>query len=302
MYKDFKEPNGSFFISGKSERESRNFGLNQSRHELLSFADMSPFYLAWKRMTDKTFDDIQKLTPSKREKLKIALEGFRAFIPPEFVRSRKRLKVLMFLSDLNTGFKKNFPNLLKKAEELRVALKEEENEAMFLCLSETERDHYRDKEQFGQIAPVKFKEIAGDIDEAYKCLAVGRYTASVFHCMRMLEYGVHKLASHFDVDLQVDVIDGRTGKRTRDKRDQEWNALCQQILREIKHLPAPTPTEQETKLKFEDLAIHLSNVRAERNAVMHARYATTKRFTAKKAENVLEETKSFIAELALVLP
>ncbi len=66
-------------------------------------------------------------------------------------------------------------------------------------------------------------------------------------------------------------------------------------------MPASTEKRQQTKLLFEDLAIHLSNVREERNRVMHTHYATTKRFSGTKAANVLEETKEFMVGLALLL-
>ena len=310
MYKiPTEEPKGSFFIgverSGEfrpSDQGERNFGLNQSPPKLLSLTDMTPFHLAWKRILDHTFDDIQKLTPSQHEKMMTAIYTLRAYIPPEFKRSTKKLKQFSVLVEYETVFKKYLLNNKKKAEELRAAVREESEETTFLCLSETERDRYRNKEQFGAKAPKKFKQIAGDIDEAYKCIALQRNTACVFHCMRMLEFGVHKLARHFKIPLQVDVHDKRTGQPTGEKRDQEWNALCQQILKKIKHMPASTEKRQDKKLLFEDLAIHLSNVREERNRVMHAHYATTKRFSGTKAANVLEETKEFMEGLALLLP
>jgi hypothetical protein len=315
MNKTFtEEPKGSFFIA--VERSGEFLPLSEidgifAKRGLFSLAQMTEIYYAWEERVSVFLDQLSTRIDDEElkaeeffEALESSLKEVKNFIPPEFVRTRKKIKV--FEDSIKTYRKWDDENrrydLRELLKRIREALREDSEETMFLVLSPTQREYYGDDTQFGSIAPIKFKEIAGDIEEAYKCLGAGRTTACVFHCMRMLEYGVHKLARHFGVALQVDVTDGKTGKLTGDKRDQEWNTLCQQILREIKHLPAPTPTEQEEKLKFEDLAIHISNVRAERNAVMHARYATTKRFTAKKAENVLEETKSFISELALLLP
>ena len=39
-----------------------------------------------------------------------------------------------------------------------------------------------------------------DIDEVGKCLSLGRYTASVFHLMRIIEKGVQFIASHFNIE------------------------------------------------------------------------------------------------------
>jgi hypothetical protein len=55
-------------------------------------------------------------------------------------------------------------------------------------------------------APDKFKIAATDIDEASFCLGLGRTTASVFHLMRTLEYGLIVLAK--DVGVALPLPDG----------------------------------------------------------------------------------------------
>jgi hypothetical protein len=287
-------------------RELRIFGLNHPTQRLLSFSQMTPFYRAWVDSINKNIDTLDSMLGSfNLHEARLWINKIGTHIPEDFANSwasLQKIGAVLSVCQTDAEFIIHGQIIEKLVAQLRSALFKDSSEAMFLCLSPTERYYYEENNQFGLDVLRKFGEITTDIDEAYKCMAVERYTASVFHCMRMLEYGVHKLAGRFGVDLQVDVIDSKTHQPTGDKRDQEWNALCQQILKKIKNLPATSEAEQEAKLKFEDLAIHLSNVRAERNAIMHARYGTTKRFTRKKAEHVLEETKSFISELALLLP
>ncbi len=44
-----------------------------------------------------------------------------------------------------------------------------------------------------------FPNAAFEIEEAAKCIALGRYTASVFHCMRTLEHGIKALAKRLEI-------------------------------------------------------------------------------------------------------
>ena len=48
----------------------------------------------------------------------------------------------------------------------------------------------QDEPLFGAVVQSKFPAASFEIDEAGKCIALGRYTASVFHLMRVLEIGI----------------------------------------------------------------------------------------------------------------
>ena len=282
--------------------ESCNFASNR----LLSIADMTEFYGCWNREIEAALEDAAAIiagefTPRKADNalnaLRDCLRPVDERIPTEFTRSKVKLrKVGEKVSETLYRYSPDKFGAIRSAlDELRQAIAEESHQSSFLVLSSLEQSYFSNVIQFGKIAPVKFKEIAGDIDEAYKCVALQRSTACVFHCMRILEFGVHRLATHFQIPLSVV---NKLGKN----QGKEWGSLCDQIVSHVKNLPDKTPEEQTLRLRFEDVAEHLQNVRMERNRVMHARYATTKRYTHSKAVNVLEETKDFIEKLALLLP
>ncbi|NUQ17090.1 MAG: hypothetical protein HOP95_01345 [Sphingomonas sp.] len=46
---------------------------------------------------------------------------------------------------------------------------------------------------------LRFPQASFELEESSKCLALGRHTASVFHSMRMLEYGIRALAKRLDI-------------------------------------------------------------------------------------------------------
>jgi hypothetical protein len=169
------------------------------------------------------------------------------------------------------------------------------NTPRFKVLMDDESKWYESRAPFGIIVAKKFKDVAGDITEINRCLALGRYTGSVFHSMRLLEYGVHRLADKLGVILSVVNTRGKN-------QNKEWGALCDEIVAKVRNLPDSTPQEQKERLNLEDMSEHLSNVRMERNRVMHARYASTKRYTKAKATDVRNEVESFMRKLAESLP
>ncbi|MEJ7811179.1 MAG: hypothetical protein WKG32_12270 [Gemmatimonadaceae bacterium] len=82
--------------------------------------------------------------------------------------------------------------------------------------------------------PDKFPSAAFDMEEAGKCLALGRHTASVFHLMRVLEAGLRALGASLG-DAKLDADANPTWERilargnaellkTADKRSPEWRA------------------------------------------------------------------------------
>lgn len=61
-------------------------------------------------------------------------------------------------------------------------------------------EHYNsDKPQFGDKVAEKFPKATEDVQEAHRCFALGRYTACVFHLMRVMELGVQSLGKKLGV-------------------------------------------------------------------------------------------------------
>jgi hypothetical protein len=65
---------------------------------------------------------------------------------------------------------------------------------IFLRIANEHVNLYREKQLFGAKVAEVFPAAISDIEEAGKCLALGRATAGVFHLMRIMELGLKVLA------------------------------------------------------------------------------------------------------------
>ena len=135
---------------------------------------------------------------------------------------------------------------------------------------------FDEKEPFGPLVSKKFPILTEDIQEAHRCYASGRYTATVFHLMRIMEVAVQRLGKKL---------------RVQNVKNLVWQVILDQINSAISLLPAKSA---KTK-KFAAVAGHLYNVKlAWRNEVMHPK-AT---YTEEEAENLLSLVKIFMAEVS----
>lgn len=163
-------------------------------------------------------------------------------------------------------------------------IKDDLKEIKFLYVSPTNRDLYESKNLFGDIVTAKFAKAAEDIENAGKCLALGQTTASVFHLMRVMEYGVQLLGKRFKVKINV--------------RTETWYQIQVHVDNAISALPNKTPHQKARKAKYASASALLSNVRiAWRNDVMHPK-AT---YQSEEAREVFNAVKGFMRHLAEVV-
>ena len=105
---------------------------------------------------------------------------------------------------------------------------------------------------------------------------VGRFTASVFHVMRVMEIGVQEFADFLGVPVA---------------KDKVWQILLDQINAKIKAMPAK---DGMAKL-LASASAHLYTVKiACRNEVMHPK-AT---YTEEEAKRIFELARSYMQDLA----
>jgi hypothetical protein len=104
-----------------------------------------------------------------------------------------------------------------------------------------------------------FPNASFEVEESCKCLALGRYTAAVFHAMRMLEIGIRALAKRLDIP-----------DPTRPS-EKNWSKVLGAIEERINALwPAPTRMPKTDGTAFEALFATLDAVKNPwRNATMH---------------------------------
>ena len=138
---------------------------------------------------------------------------------------------------------------------------------------------------FGNDVATKFpSEAAFEIDEAAKCLALGRSTASVFHLMRTMEIGVRATARCLGVP---DPVKGT---------DRNWMTILRAIKAGIDtKWPNATARMVADATLFESLHASLDAVRNPwRNATMHVE----SKYTDDEAEHIFIAVKGFMKKLA----
>src|SRR6185369_9757921 len=77
--------------------------------------------------------------------------------------------------------------------QLQDRIRDELDSVYFLLVPFEKARIYYSPNPFGEAVSNKFGKAITDIQEASKCLAVGRFTACVFHLMRVMEIGVQHL-------------------------------------------------------------------------------------------------------------
>ena len=131
---------------------------------------------------------------------------------------------------------------------------------------------------FGNEVEAKFSQISEDISEAGKCLALGRYTASVFHLMRTLEATLKVLGDK----LGVTVID-------KHNSDLEWGIILANIKVAVDKIP-----KSVEKTNWSSVASLLTHVKiAWRNRTMHPKQT----YTEEEAKEIFAASRAFMRSL-----
>ncbi len=154
-----------------------------------------------------------------------------------------------------------------------------------LFLSTKERELYEPRMPlFGTAFETKFASGgAFELDEAAKCLALERGTASVFHLMRLMEIAVRAVA------YCLGIPDPTPG-------DRSWGKILQQIRGGINaKWPTVAARAAGDGVIFDDLYASLDAVKNPwRNATMHP----ANKYTQKEAEHVFAAVRGFVMKLA----
>jgi hypothetical protein len=118
-----------------------------------------------------------------------------------------------------------------------------------------------------------------DIQQAAYCFALSRWTACVFHLMRVMEITVQKLGDKLGVKLT---------------EEKNWQNILDEVNKAIKSLD---PKAESTK-QLHASAAHLFNVKvAWRNEVMHPK-AT---YTEQEADDIFKHVRTFVNHLVQIL-
>jgi len=176
--------------------------------------------------------------------------------------------------------KKRHAALVKElARGLHERIQDEMNERLFLYVPAEDAQLYKTSEACLQKSVLdKWPHLIEDGSESIKCFALSRYTACVFHLMRVMEFGVQKFGDKLNVKLTEELV----WQKILDLADKAIKALDQKA--------------EETK-QLASVSANLYNVKlAWRNEVMHPKATYTK----EEARRVLDSVQAFMAELVAV--
>lgn len=145
--------------------------------------------------------------------------------------------------------------------ELRIRIKEDLQDKVFLCISErssiekffvvTNTEEYEEPTPMGILVPKaahqlfhksiveRMEETSDDIVEACRCFVADRFTASVFHLMRVVEYGlleVARLAEINDPKPSWGAILGRLETLSNKTRYEDLSVSIQPHISTIREL------------------------------------------------------------------
>lgn len=167
--------------------------------------------------------------------------------------------------------------------QLRDRMHSELKVKLFLYIPSQEAGFYNQKEAFGPEVARKFGKSISDIEAAGDCLALGMYTASVFHLMRVVERGVQRFGKKLGIDLAT---------------EKNWQVILNGLNQPIGALPENTPSLKSKKSELAAAAAHLYNVKlAWRNPVMHPKAS----YNPEEAVDIYRNVKTFMVHLASII-
>jgi hypothetical protein len=137
---------------------------------------------------------------------------------------------------------------------------------------------------FGDAVEYKFPSASPEIMEAGKCYALGRYSASVYHLMRVLEIGLKCLATATDVTFA----------------NQNWQNVIDQIEKNIRSMTAQTHGEnwRADEQYYSEAAAYFRILKtAWRNYAMHMH----ERYDEERATDIFNNVRGFMRHLATKL-
>ena len=171
--------------------------------------------------------------------------------------------------------------VMTAVEEVRSRFHDEvEARGSFFYIPIARADKFDSPEPFGAKISAKFPRFTEDIQEAHKCYACARYTACVFHLMRVMESSLQRLGKKLKTSSPVETTN--------------WQEILDQVNKSIKAMNHKLP---KTK-KLAEIASHLYNVKlAWRNEVMHPKST----YTEEEAAAIITQVGVYLRGLAEVV-
>ncbi len=171
---------------------------------------------------------------------------------------------------------------LEKSDEITSRYEDElESKKLFYIFPENLKYYENARKMFGEQVELAFPSIISEIEEAGKCLAFQRCTASVFHLMRIMEAGLKLLAKDKAIGIPY---------------APSWESYLTQINAKLaEKYKSKSKKWKAVEPFFKEAAAHLSAVKiAWRNPTMHI----VRSYTFDEAESAFQSVKTFMQHLA----
>lgn len=177
------------------------------------------------------------------------------------------------------------PNLKDDFDDLRSRVRDELEDVYILALSAHEADLYESSQpRFGDAVNINFPSTILEIEEAGRCLALGRSTATVFHLMRVMESGLRALGESLNEP------------RLDPKKNPNWGTILRRCDDELQKSQADRSAEWKTDPTF--FAEATANMRAVKDAWRNPTMHVEMIYDPEKAEDVWNAVKVFMRHLA----
>jgi hypothetical protein len=193
----------------------------------------------------------------------------------------QRIREILLETDCTYG------RLRQPFRELHGRLTDESKANVFLSVPTDKKNYFLGRHLFGQTVTVNFPSAIADIEEAGKCLALSRATATVFHLMRVMETGLRSLGATLN-DSRLDP-----------KQNPNWQKILDRCNEELSKPPAQRSPEWAANGEFfAKVTAHLTAVKnAWRNPTMHVEAS----YDEQEALDIWNHVGAFMRTLATKL-
>jgi hypothetical protein len=175
---------------------------------------------------------------------------------------------------------------------LRTAISRDLDERVFLSLHVSDIKYFEQEQLFGPEVFNNFPSAHHDVTEAGNCYATGRYTACVFHGMRVIEKGLHALVRDLNRRFGTNVV------FNKDIEYVNWGNIIDKLESEIRGLLQPS---KQPRLAPDDLQFYSQTAtefvyfkNAWRDDVSHSR----SEYDENEAKSVMNHVEAFMKQLA----
>jgi hypothetical protein len=247
------------------------WSISQLRH-LWTMADLESDSSPRSTISEKHAKSLQKLANALIPQLEI------------LYATGSRRNLLLMVQEKDAG-KLSYDRLAERAKAFDEHLRQELSETLIFSLGDKVSYFAPSKPLFGKQVEDQFPGLIDEINEAGKCYAFGRSTASVFHSIRCLESGIRALSRCLQIPDPTRAAERNWGKMLKtlkeDGIEKKWPT---------------TPHRQSGDGEFfENAYAALASMQNPwRNATMHL----DQKYTEEDALHIFDVVKGFMRRLA----